>query len=338
MDTFSEDMDHDQRIFRGFANIQTEIMSVLAVGTVAFDDIETPFGKREKALGGSATYITMAARFMCDDVKLVAVVGNDFPDEYVDVMRSRRIDLQGLEVEADGLTFAWGGKYHYDLNNRDTLYTDLNVLSSFNPVLPDSYQTSRIVCLGNLDPGVQDSVMRQVENPSMVLCDTMNFWIEHTPDSLKDLLGKVDCLVINDSEARELSGVPNLVMAARMIKSLGPEVLIIKKGEHGALMFAGDTIFSVPAFPLEDIQDPTGAGDAFMGGFAGYLSGCRDINLDALKRALVYGSVVASYTVEQFGPEGLYELTRSEIENRIDAFRDLTTIPMSSVETIDSSS
>jgi len=338
MDTLSEDMDDGRCIFRGFSNNQTDKMSVLAVGTVAFDDIETPFGKRDKELGGSATYITLAARFMSSDVKLVAVVGDDFPDEYIDVLRSRGIDLEGLEVERDGQTFAWGGKYHYDLNNRDTLFTDLNVLSSFDPVLPESYQASRIVCLGNLDPSVQESVMKQVDDPAMVLCDTMNYWIEHTPDSLKDLLGKIDCLVINDSEARELSGVPNLVLAARRIRSMGPEILIIKKGEHGALMFAGETVFSVPAFPLENIQDPTGAGDAFMGGFAGHLSGCRDINLDALKRALVYGSVVASYSVEQFGPEGLYDLTRSEIEGRIDAFRDLTTIPMSSIESIDSSS
>jgi len=313
-------------------------MSVLAVGTVAFDDIETPFGKREKALGGSATYITMAARFMCDEVNLVAVVGNDFPDEYVDVMRSRRIDLQGLDVDKDGLTFAWGGKYHYDLNNRDTLYTDLNVLSSFNPTIPNGYRSSKILCLGNLEPGVQARVMKQVENPSMVLCDTMNYWIENSPESLKDLLGKIDCLVVNDSEARELSGIPNLVASARKIRSMGPEVLIIKKGEHGALMFTEESVFSVPAYPLEDIQDPTGAGDAFMGGFAGYLSGCKKINLDALKHALVYGSVVASYTVEKFGPEGLYDLTRSEIEGRIDSFRDLTTIPMADLALIGSSS
>ncbi|MDA1333036.1 MAG: PfkB family carbohydrate kinase, partial [Bacteroidetes bacterium] len=229
-------------------------MSVLAVGTVAFDHIETPFGKRDRALGGSATYITLASRFMSDDVRLVAVVGHDFPEEYVEVMRSRNIDLEGLESRPDELTFAWGGKYHYDLNNRDTLYTDLNVLSSFNPVLPASYTDSRIVCLGNLDPTVQASVMDQISAPEIVLCDTMNFWIEHTPDSLTQLLGRVDCLVINDSEARELAGEPNLIVCARRIRELGPKVLIIKKGEHGALMFAGDSIFTVPAFPLEDIQ------------------------------------------------------------------------------------
>lgn len=308
-------------------------MSLLAVGTVAFDQIETPFGKRDRALGGSATYLTLAARFMTDDINLVAVVGNDFPDEYVDVLRSRHINLDGLEFREDQKTFAWGGRYHYDLNNRDTLYTNLNVLSSFNPVLPSRYTGSRIVCLGNLDPTVQASVMDQCRSADMVLCDTMNFWIENTPDALQTLLGRVDCLVINDSEARELADEPNLIVAARKIRARGPQILIIKKGEHGALMFAEDSIFSVPAYPLEDIQDPTGAGDAFMGGFAGYLSGCREINLDALKHALVYGSVVASFTVEKFGPESLYDLTRAEILTRIDAFRDLTTIPMDQVAT-----
>ena len=305
------------------------VMSVLAVGTVAFDQIETPFGKRDRALGGSATYITLASRFMSDDVNLVAVVGNDFPDEFVSILRDRRINLDGLEYRQDEKTFAWGGRYHFDLNNRDTLFTELNVLSDFDPVLPDHYTGSRIVCLGNLDPGVQAKVMDQTPDADLVLCDTMNFWIEHTPDALQTILGRVDCLVINDSEARELANEPNLIRAARSIRDLGPEILIIKKGEHGALMFVGESIFSVPAYPLEDLQDPTGAGDAFMGGFAGYLSGCREINLDALKHALVYGSVVASFTVEKFGPEGLYELTRAEIDSRIDAFRDLTTIPLS---------
>jgi sugar/nucleoside kinase (ribokinase family) len=308
-------------------------MSLLAVGTVAFDHIETPFGERDRALGGSATYLTLAARFMTDDINLVAVVGNDFPEEYVDVLRSRHINLDGLEFRDDEKTFAWGGRYHYDLNNRDTLFTDLNVLSSFNPVLPSHYTGSRIVCLGNLDPKVQASVMDQCHSADLVLCDTMNFWIENTPDALDALLGRVDCLVINDSEARELAEEPNLIVAARKIRARGPRILIIKKGEHGALMFAKDSIFSVPAYPLEDIQDPTGAGDAFMGGFAGYLSGCRDINLDALKHALVYGSVVASFTVEKFGPEGLYDLTRAEILARIDSFRDLTTIPLGQVAT-----
>ncbi|HAY36181.1 MAG TPA: sugar kinase [Bacteroidetes bacterium] len=306
-------------------------MSVLAVGTVAFDQIETPFGKRDKALGGSAMYITMAARFMCDDVRLVAVVGNDFPPEYREVMASRQINLAGLEVQEDGLTFAWGGRYHYDLNNRDTVYTDLNVLATFDPVLPAEYRDANVLCLGNLDPGVQDSVLNQVVDPSIVICDTMNYWIEQTPEKLKHILSRVDCLVVNDSEARELSDSSNLVVAAKKIREMGPEIVVIKKGEHGALLFANESVFMVPAYPLEDIQDPTGAGDAFMGGFAGFLSGCKDIDLDSLKHALVHGSAVASFTVEQFGPEGLYDLSRPEIEKRIDAFRDLTTIPVSAV-------
>ncbi len=303
-------------------------MSILAVGTVAFDRIETPFGKRDRALGGSAMYITMASRFKCNDTRLVAVVGNDFPLEFVEDMRSRGIDLAGLEIRKDELTFAWGGRYHYDLNNRDTIYTDLNVLSSFDPVIPLAYKDSKVVCLGNLDPTIQLKVLNQVEKPSIIICDTMNYWIENTPEQLMALLPRVDCLVVNDSEARELSEEANLVTAARKIKNMGPKIVVVKKGEHGALLFADDTIFSVPAYPLEDIQDPTGAGDAFMGGFAGYLSGCAEINQDALKSALVYGSATASFTVEHFGPEGLYDLTTPEIEKRIGAFRQLTSIPV----------
>jgi len=303
-------------------------MSILAVGTVAFDRIETPFGKRDRALGGSAMYITMASRFKCNDTRLVAVVGNDFPLEFVEDMRSRGIDLAGLEIRKDELTFAWGGRYHYDLNNRDTIYTDLNVLSSFDPVIPLAYKDSKVVCLGNLDPTIQLKVLNQVEKPSIIICDTMNYWIENTPEQLMALLPRVDCLVVNDSEARELSEEANLVTAARKIKNMGPKIVVVKKGEHGALLFADDTIFSVPAYPLEDIQDPTGAGDAFMGGFAGYLSGCAEINQDALKSALVYGSATASFTVEHFGPEGLYDLTTPQIEKRIGAFRQLTSIPV----------
>ena len=307
-------------------------MSVLAVGTVAFDQIETPFGSRDRALGGSAMYITMAARLLCPVVRLVAVVGNDFPTEFVNVMADRGIDLSGLEVAPDGKTFAWGGKYHYDLNKRDTLFTDLNVLSDFDPVLPLTHSQSKVLCLGNLHPSIQNSVLDQVDSPAIVMCDTMNYWIEQTPDALKHILGKIDCLVVNDSEARELSGEPNLVVAARIIREMGPKILVIKKGEHGALLFVEDTIFMVPAYPLEDIQDPTGAGDAFMGGFAGFLSGCDEINLDALKHALVYGSAVASFTVEEFGPEGLLDLTIRQLEDRVELFRDLTAIPSITVQ------
>lgn len=302
-------------------------MSILAVGTVAFDRIHTPFGQRDRALGGSAMYITMAARFFSPEPRLVAVVGSDFPQEYFDVLRDANVDLTGLEVKEDGLTFAWGGRYHYDLNNRDTLYTDLNVLSTFRPVIPEAHRSSRILCLGNLDPSVQSLVLDQMESAELVICDTMNFWIEHTPEALDRLLERIDCLVINDSEARELSGEPNLIRAARHIHGRGPRYLVIKKGEHGALLFAEDEIFSVPAYPLEDIQDPTGAGDAFMGGFAGYLSACDTIDKDAFKHALVHGSAVASFCVECFGPERLQTLTMPEIQDRIASFRSLTTIP-----------
>jgi len=307
-------------------------MSILAVGTVAFDRIETPFGKRDRALGGSAMYITMAARYFTPHPRIVAVVGGDFPAAYRDVLEGSGIDLSGLEINQEGKTFAWGGRYHYDLNNRDTLYTDLNVLASFSPVLPESYTRSRVVCLGNLDPSVQLKVLDQVESPGFVLCDTMNYWIESTPDRLRDVLRRIDCLTINDSEARELSGEPNLVRAARLIRDMGPDIVVVKKGEHGALMFAENEVFAVPAYPLEDIQDPTGAGDAFMGGFAGYLDAANSFGSSDLKNALVYGSAIASYCVESFGPERLQELSMTDIETRIGAFRDLTTIPVSQFE------
>ncbi|NNF04153.1 MAG: sugar kinase [Rhodothermales bacterium] len=302
-------------------------MSVLAVGTVAFDDIETPFGEQNGVLGGSAMYICMAARFLTDDVRLVAVVGNDFPEKYVDVMSDAGVDLRGLDMDPDGKTFTWGGRYHYDLNDRDTLYTELNVLSDFDPELPEAYLDSRIVCLGNLDPAIQHRVLDQAPSDAFTICDTMNYWIERTPDSLRTVLSRVDCLVVNDAEARELADHPNLIRAAGLIREMGPDILVIKKGEHGALLFIDDTIFSVPAYPLEDIQDPTGAGDAFMGGFAGYLSSQPEITLDTMKQALVFGSAIGSFCVERFGPERLIDLTRPELERRIDAFRDLTTIP-----------
>lgn len=308
-------------------------MSVLAVGTVAFDRIQTPFGQRDRVLGGSAMYITMAARFLCPSPRLVAVVGNDFPDEYLRVMQGNGIDLEGLEVQKDGKTFAWGDRYHFDLNTRDTLYTDLNVLSTFKPVVPTAYRDSKILCLGNLDPSVQSSVLEQVPDANLVICDTMNFWIEHTPDALRSLLGRIDCLVINDSEARELSGEPNLIRSARMVRDMGPRIVVIKKGEHGALLFVDNTVFAVPAYPLEDIQDPTGAGDAFMGGFAGYLSTCGPIDANALKNALVYGSAVASFCVEAFGPDRLAELTAEELNVRVQEFRNLTSIPALSLAT-----
>lgn len=302
-------------------------MSVLAVGTVALDSIETPFGSADDVLGGSATYITLAARFFSTDVRLVGVVGRDFPSQYLDELKDAGVRLDGLKIDPDGLSFAWSGRYHYDLNERDTLATHLNVLETFDPRLPSDFRDSRIVCLGNLDPTIQRKVLAQVDDASYVVCDTMNFWIENTPESLSETLGVVDCLIINDAEARELSGEPNLVRAARKIRALGPETLIIKKGEHGALLFYDDVVFSAPAFPLEDIQDPTGAGDAFAGGFVGWLSRMDTIDAKALKQAVIVGSATASFAVERFGPARLTEISLDDVLERVEAFRALSTIP-----------
>ena len=302
-------------------------MSILAVGTVAFDSIETPFGSADRVLGGSAMYIALAARFFCPDVRLVAVVGNDFPESYVDVLREKDIDLGGLEVNQGEKTFAWAGKYHDDLNGRDTLYTQLNALESFNPVIPQGYKDSRIVCLGNLEPGIQRKVLEQVKNPDLVVCDTMNFWIDHTLDSLLETLKRIDCLMINDEEARQLAGESNLLRAAKKIMELGPRVLVIKKGEHGAMVVDHESVFAIPAFPLEEIQDPTGAGDTFMGGFAGYLTRAGSLSDDVVRRAIVYGSSLAAFTVERFGPDRLLQITDTDIDERVEAFRQITLIP-----------
>lgn len=302
-------------------------MSVLAVGTVAFDSIETPFGSVDRILGGSATYITIAARYFCDDVRLVGVVGDDFPQDYMDVLRNSGVDLEGLEIDRNGRTFFWAGRYHYNMNDRETLATHLNVLETFTPKIPDRYRYSRIVCLGNLDPTIQLGVLDQISNPEIVICDTMNFWIDNTPEQLYKTLKRIDCLIVNDAEARQLAGVPNLVAAARVIREMGPRTLIIKKGEHGAILFTEGTIFVAPAFPLEVINDPTGAGDTFAGGFAGYLAREERIDTDSLKRAVVYGSAMASFSVERFGPERLLDLTHEEIEQRIEVFHELSRIP-----------
>jgi sugar/nucleoside kinase (ribokinase family) len=302
-------------------------VSILAVGTVAFDSIETPFGTADRVLGGSATYLTLAARYFCDDVRLVGVVGGDFPDEYVQALRARGVDLEGLTVDEGGDTFYWRGRYHYDLNDRDTLDTQLNVLQTFDPEIPAAYRNSQIVCLGNLEPAIQRDVLAQVDDPDFVICDTMNYWIEHTPESLRKTLGLVDCLVINDAEARELANEPNLVKAAHIIRGMGPEILIVKKGEHGALLFSDDVIFSAPAYPLEDIQDPTGAGDAFAGGLAGHLTREDAFDGESLKRGIIYGSAMASFAVEEFGPEQLLHLSVTQISERARAFQELSRIP-----------
>jgi sugar/nucleoside kinase (ribokinase family) len=255
------------------------------------------------------------------------VVGGDFPDEYVQVLRDGGVDLRGLSVEEDEKTFFWHGRYHYDLEERETLETQLNVLANFDAHIPDAYRDSRVVCLGNLDPKIQRDVLAQVDDPEFVIADTMNYWIESTPDSLRETLSLVDCFVINDAEARELADEPNLVTAAQQIRDMGPETLIIKKGEHGALLFTDGAIFSAPAYPLEDIQDPTGAGDAFAGGLAGHLVRDGDYSQTALRRAIVYGSTMASFAVEGFGPGRLVEVSPTDITERSQAFRELAAIP-----------
>ena len=302
-------------------------MSILAIGTVAFDSIETPFGNAPRVLGGSASYLSLAAQYFTDDVRLVGIVGGDFLEEYLQLFRDSDIDLRGLEVDEDGKTFLWKGRYHYDLNERDTLDTQLNVLVDFEPTLPEAYRDSRIVCLGNLDPAVQRHVLSQVDDPEYVLCDTMNYWIENTPDSLRETLTQIDCLVVNDSEARELAEEPNLVKAAARIQEMGPDTVIIKKGEHGALLFNGETVFSAPAYPLEDIEDPTGAGDTFAGGLAGHLVQAGSYGSPDLRRGIIYGSAMASFVVERFGPERLLTLNQELIVERARAFRELAAIP-----------
>ncbi len=307
-------------------------MSILAVGTVAFDSIETPTGSADNVLGGSATYISLASRFFCPDVRLVAVVGNDFPDRYVDLLSERQIDIRGLEVQTEGKTFAWSGRYHSDFNGRDTLYTHLNVLETFNPIVPEAYRNSRIVCLGNIDPTLQNNVLSQVENPELIVCDTMNFWIDHTLESLRETLKKVHCLMINDEEVRQLAGEANLLKAGRKILEMGPRVLVIKKGEHGSLVVDNESIFALPAYPVENLQDPTGAGDTFMGGFVGYLAQSDEFTEAAFRRAVVFGTALASFTVEQFGPHRLLDIKPEDINERVEALRKMTTIPQGQFE------
>ncbi len=305
----------------------TSTRPVLVVGSVAFDTVETPFGRRERMLGGSGTYVTLAARYLAAPVRLVGVVGGDFPEAHVTLLRERGVDTAGLQRDAEGKTFFWAGRYGHDLNARDTLATELNVLDAFDPVVPEGAGEGGVVCLGNLHPDVQSRVLDQVEAPALVVADTMNYWIEQTPEALRRVLGRVDALLVNDAEARELAGEPNLVRAARTIRALGPETLVIKKGEHGALLFHGDAVFSAPAFPLEDIADPTGAGDAFLGGFAGHLAATDPRDPVEVRRAVVVGSALASFTVEAFGTEALLDIAPAAMAQRLDAFRDLSALP-----------
>jgi len=302
-------------------------MSTLVVGSVAYDSLETPFGTAPRILGGSASYISLSASYFTSPVRLVGVVGNDFNQEDIELFKSKNIDLEGLQVDNSGKTFFWAGRYHFDLNTRDTLDTQLNVFADFNPIIPTSYQESDFLCLGNIEPGLQRQVLEQVKRPRLTICDTMNFWISGAKESLLETIKLVDVLIINDSEARELSENHNLIKAAETIRKMGPKILIIKKGEHGALLFTNDKMFSVPAFPIEDIFDPTGAGDTFLGGFVGWLDRSQDISDANLRRAVVFGSVMASFCVENFGPERLKNLTDDEIYKRYNAFMELAHIP-----------
>lgn len=301
-------------------------MSILVVGSLAFDDIETPFGRSDNTLGGSSTYIALSSSYFSDEIKLVGVVGNDFVDDHFRLLHNSGIDTKGIQVIENGKTFRWSGRYHYDMNTRDTLDTQLNVFADFDPHIPAQYRESKYVCLGNIDPELQMKVLDQVSDPELVILDTMNFWIEGKPEELKKTLERVDIFILNDSEARLLSGDPNLVKSARIIRNMGPETLIIKKGEHGALLFTDNGIFAAPAYPLESIYDPTGAGDTFAGGFLGHLARTGEINDTELRKAVLYGSAMASFCVEKFGTEKLANLELLEIEDRYQSFLDLSKI------------
>lgn len=296
-------------------------MSLLTVGSVAFDALETPFGKTDKIIGGAATYITLAASYFTQQNNLVAVVGGDFPKGMIDLLEEHGVDTKGLEIVQDGKTFFWSGKYHEDMNTRDTLITELNVMEHFDPIIPDSYQGTEFLMLGNTVPATQKLVIeRLAKRPKLIMLDTMNLWMNIALDDLKSVLKLVDLLTINDEEARLLSGEYSLRKAAKKIMAMGPKTLIIKKGEHGALLFQEDRIFFAPALPLEEVFDPTGAGDSFAGGFIGYLAATDDISFDNMKRAIIYGSAMASFCVEKFGTERLVNLSKEEINARVQEF------------------
>jgi len=299
-------------------------LGLLIVGSIGLDDIETPFDKVQNALGGSTTYIALAASYFTGPIEIVGIVGDDFPKEHMKMLEDHNVDLEGLEIVEGAKTFRYGCKYHYDLNVRDSLFTHLNVFEKFDPQLPGKSKKSSYVILGNIAPKLQLSVLDQLQNPKFVVCDTMNFWINGAKEDLLKVLKRVNVLIINDSEARLLSNEPNLIKAAHKIFKMGPEYLIIKKGEHGALLFSAETVFSAPAYPMENIFDPTGAGDAFAGGFTGYLHKNRDFSFDNLKRAVVYGSIMASFCVEKFSTKGLENLSPLEIRNRFIEFRELS--------------
>ena len=299
-------------------------MSLLAIGTVAFDAIETPFGKTDKILGGAATFIGLSASNYTKKTNIVSVVGEDFPQSHLDMMAGHGVNTEGIQIKKGEKTFFWSGKYHNDMNTRDTLDTQLNVLENFDPIIPEKYQDCEFLMLGNLAPAIQKMVIERLhKRPKLIVMDTMNFWMDIAMDELKETLKLVDVLSINDEEARQLSEEYSLVKAAQKIMAMGPKYLVIKKGEHGALLFHKNDVFFAPALPLEDVFDPTGAGDTFAGGFIGYLAQTRDISFENMKRALIHGSALASFSVEKFGTERLVNLSQREIEERLQQFVDL---------------
>ncbi|MDO6761119.1 PfkB family carbohydrate kinase [Tamlana sp. 2_MG-2023] len=298
---------------------------LVIVGTVAFDAIETPFGKTDKILGGAATFIGLAASYFNIDAAAVSIVGGDFPQEYLDLLANKKIDISGVEIVKDGKTFFWSGRYHNDMNSRDTLITELNTLADFNPVVPEDYKDAEVVMLGNLHPIVQSSVLDQMTaKPKMVILDTMNFWMDCALDDLLNVIKRVDVITINDEEARQLTGEYSLLVAAEKIQTMGPKYVVIKKGEHGALLFHKDQAFYAPALPLKEVFDPTGAGDTFAGGFAGHLAKTNDFSFENMKQAVIYGSTLASFCVEKFGTERTQNLSNEEVHERLLQFKKLT--------------
>jgi sugar/nucleoside kinase (ribokinase family) len=299
-------------------------MSLLVVGSMAFDSIETPFGKSDRIIGGAATYIAWSASNFTQPIKQISVVGYDFPKEELQALKERGVELEGVQIKQDEKSFFWSGKYHMDMNTRDTLDTQLNVLANFQPVVPDSYQDCEFLMLGNLVPSVQLDVIKQLKTrPKLIVMDTMNFWMEIALDDLKKVIAEVDVLLVNDSEARELSHEYSLVKAAKKIMQMGPKYLIIKKGEHGALLFNEDNVFFAPALPLEDVFDPTGAGDTFAGGFIGHIARTKDVSFENMKTAIIIGSAMASFCVEKFGTQRLKEISKEDIDRRLMQFQEL---------------
>ncbi|MDF2450529.1 MAG: ydjH [Bacteroidota bacterium] len=307
-------------------------MSLLVVGTVAFDAIETPFGKTDKIVGGAASYIALASSYFTNNINLVSVVGDDFPQDFMNTLKGQGVNLEGLQIKQGEKSFFWSGRYHNDMNSRDTLDTQLNVLAEFDPIVPEAYKNCDFLMLGNLMPAVQQKVLSQLsKRPKLIVLDTMNFWMDIAMPELLETLKGIDVLTINDSEARQLSGEYSLVKAAQKILAMGPKVLVIKKGEHGALLFNKEEVFFAPALPLEDVFDPTGAGDSFAGGFIGYLAKTKDVSFENMKRAIIFGSAMASFTVEKFGTERLIGLSQKDVDDRVQEFVDLVQFDISLV-------